>query len=67
MAALKEMAVSTREHHKTSLERINRQFKQIRESHTKEQMKPYTKALNDISTVLSEAYSRPAATSKVQS
>ena len=67
MAALKEMAVSTREQHKTSLERINRQFKQIRESHTKEQMKPYTKALNDISTVLSEAYSRPAATSKVQS
>ena len=67
MAALKEMAVYTRAQHKTSMERHNSEVKQKHESHTKEQMKPYTKALNDISTVLSEAYSRPAATSKVQS
>lgn len=58
MASLKDMALSTKEDYKTNFVNTYRQFQGLREQHTKEKMKYYTKALQDIESVLSEAYTK---------
>ena len=58
MALLKDMALSTKEEYKPKFVNTYRQFQGFREQHTKEKMKYYTKALQDIQSVLSEAYTK---------
>ena len=58
MALLKDMALSTKEEYKPKFVNTYRQFQGFREEHTKERMKYYTKALQDIQSVLSEAYTK---------
>ena len=58
MALLKDMALSTKEEYKPKFVNTYRQFQGFREQHTKEKMKCYTKALQDIQSVLSEAYTK---------
>ena len=62
IAALEEVALSTREQYQSNFERIYMQFKRIRESHTKEQMKPYSTALRDMSNIMSDAFRRAETT-----
>ena len=60
MASLEDIALSTKEEYKTKFVNTYRQFQLFREQHTKEKMKYYTKALQDIQSVLSEAYTKVA-------
>ena len=58
MASLKDMALSTKEEYKPKFVNTYRLFQRFREQHTREKMKYYTKALQDIQSVLSEAYTK---------
>ena len=58
LASLKDMALSTKEDYKTKFVNTYRQFQRLREQNTKEKMKYYTKALQDIQSVLSGAYTK---------
>lgn len=58
MASLKDLALSTKEDYKTKFVNTYRQFQRLREENTKEKMKYYTKALQDIQSVLSGAYTK---------
>lgn len=58
LASLKDIALSTKEDYKTKFVNTYRQFQRLREQNTKEKMKYYTKALQDIQSVLSGAYTK---------